>query len=29
MLAIPSFSLLYAIDELASPEITVKVIGNQ
>ena len=29
MLAIPSFSLLYAIDELVSPEITVKVIGNQ
>jgi|TARA_B110000261_G_scaffold113749_1_gene127047 cytochrome c oxidase subunit 2 len=28
-LAIPSFSLLYAIDELSSPEITIKVIGNQ
>jgi len=28
-LAIPSFSLLYAIDELSFPEITIKVIGNQ
>ena len=29
MLAIPSFSLLYAVDELVSPEITIKVIANQ
>jgi cytochrome c oxidase subunit II len=28
-LAIPSFSLLYALDELTSPEMTIKVIGNQ
>lgn len=29
LLAIPSFSLLYAIDELTYPEITIKAIGNQ
>lgn len=29
LLSIPSFSLLYSLDELASPEITIKVIGNQ
>jgi cytochrome c oxidase subunit 1 len=29
LLAIPSFSLLYAIDEIINPEITIKVIGNQ
>lgn len=29
LLAIPSFSLLYAVDELITPEITIKVIGNQ
>ena len=25
----PSFSLLYALDEISNPEITVKVLGNQ
>jgi cytochrome c oxidase subunit II len=29
LIAIPSFSLLYAIDELTSPEVTIKVVGNQ
>lgn len=29
LIAIPSFSLLYAIDELITPEVTIKVIGNQ
>jgi cytochrome c oxidase subunit 2 len=28
-IAIPSFALLYAIDELHNPQITLKVIGNQ
>jgi cytochrome c oxidase subunit 1 len=28
-IAIPSFALLYAIDELHNPEVTVKVLGNQ
>lgn len=29
LVAIPSFSLLYSLDELTSPEITIKVLGNQ
>lgn len=29
LLAIPSFSLLYAVDELINPEVTIKIIGNQ
>lgn len=29
MITIPSFSLLYAVDELVSPDLTIKVIGNQ
>jgi len=29
ILAIPSLRLLYAIDEIADPQITVKTIGNQ
>jgi cytochrome c oxidase subunit 1 len=28
-IAIPSFALLYAIDELHNPQITMKVLGNQ
>lgn len=28
-IAIPSFALLYAIDELHNPKITLKVVGNQ
>jgi len=28
-IAIPSFALLYAIDELHNPKITLKVLGNQ
>lgn len=28
-IAIPSFALLYAMDELVAPVITVKIIGNQ
>lgn len=28
-IALPSFALLYAIDELHNPKITLKVIGNQ
>jgi cytochrome c oxidase subunit 1 len=28
-IAIPSFALLYAIDELHNPKVTLKVIGNQ
>ena len=28
-LAVPSFSLLYAIDELIAPDLTIKVVGNQ
>lgn len=29
LIAIPSFALLYAIDELADPLVTMKVIGRQ
>lgn len=29
LIAIPSFALLYAIDELHNPKITLKVLGNQ
>ena len=29
ILAVPSFSLLYAMDEIAEPEITLKVLGHQ
>ena len=29
MVAIPSFSLLYAVDELVDPARTVKVVGHQ
>jgi cytochrome c oxidase subunit 2 len=29
MIAIPSFALLYSIDEVIDPEITIKVIGHQ
>lgn len=29
MIAVPSFSLLYSIDEISNPEVTVKVIGHQ
>ena len=29
VVAIPSFALLYSIDEVASPTITVKVVGHQ
>jgi cytochrome c oxidase subunit 1 len=29
LIALPSFSLLYAIDELHHPKITIKAIGNQ
>lgn len=29
MIAIPSFALLYAIDEMPTPEITMKVVGHQ
>lgn len=29
ILAIPSFTLLYSLDELSNPVITVKIIGHQ
>lgn len=29
IIAIPSFSLLYAIDELVSPSVTIKTLGHQ
>jgi len=29
LIAIPSFALLYAVDELHSPKITMKALGNQ
>jgi len=29
LIALPSFSLLYSIDELTEPKITVKVVGHQ
>jgi hypothetical protein len=29
MITVPSFSLLYAVDELIVPELDIKVIGNQ
>jgi hypothetical protein len=29
MIAAPSFSLLYSIDALAEPKISIKVVGHQ
>jgi len=29
VIAIPSFSLLYAMDEVISPAITIKTLGHQ
>nr|AHX02431.1 hypothetical protein Cjap.mt.17 [Ceramium japonicum] len=29
IIAVPSFSLLYAMDEIISPTITIKTIGHQ
>jgi cytochrome c oxidase subunit 2 len=29
ILAVPSFSLLYSLDELATPKLTLKIIGHQ
>jgi hypothetical protein len=29
LIAIPSFALLYAVDELHNPKITMKALGNQ
>ena len=29
IIAIPSFSLLFAMDQIWEPEFTIKVIGNQ
>jgi cytochrome c oxidase subunit 2 len=29
IIAIPSFSLLYAMDEVISPAITIKTLGHQ
>jgi hypothetical protein len=29
MIALPSMALLYSIDEIVEPTITVKVIGHQ
>jgi cytochrome c oxidase subunit 2 len=29
MIAIPSFTLLYAVDEVVDPSLTVKVVGHQ
>jgi len=28
-MAVPSFGLLYSMDEVANPAVTIKVIGNQ
>ena len=29
VLSTPSFTLLYAMDEIAEPEITLKILGHQ
>jgi hypothetical protein len=29
MIAIPSFVLLYAMDEIVEPSVTLKIIGHQ
>jgi hypothetical protein len=29
IIAVPSFSLLYAVDEIIDPNITLKIIGHQ
>jgi hypothetical protein len=29
MIAVPSFALLYSMDELQKPAVTLKVIGRQ
>jgi cytochrome c oxidase subunit 2 len=29
LIAIPSFGLLYAMDDIIDPEITIKAIGHQ
>jgi hypothetical protein len=29
IISIPSFSLLYAMDEIIDPNITLKIIGHQ
>jgi len=29
LIAVPSFGLLYAMDDIIDPEITVKAIGHQ
>jgi cytochrome c oxidase subunit 2 len=29
IIAVPSFSLLYAVDEVVNPSITLKIVGNQ
>jgi len=29
IIAVPSFSLLYAMDEVISPAITIKTLGHQ
>jgi cytochrome c oxidase subunit 2 len=29
IMAVPSFGLLYSMDEIANPGVTIKVIGNQ
>jgi cytochrome c oxidase subunit 2 len=29
IIAVPSFTLLYAIDELIDPAITIKAVGHQ
>jgi len=29
VIAVPSFSLLYAVDEVVNPSITIKIVGNQ
>jgi len=29
LIAVPSFSLLYSLDDLVDPSITVKIVGHQ
>ena len=29
LIAVPSFSLLYSLEELSSPELTIKIVGHQ
>jgi hypothetical protein len=29
MLSTPSFTLLYAMDEISEPELTLKILGHQ